>query len=104
VDAEGDAFVVVSEISFPPGWIATVDGRPAPIHRVDHVLMGVEVPAGGHEVVFAMKASARLWGTRGSRMAATLTLVLAAAAICLDRVSRRRFPSGQRAEPLSAVK
>jgi hypothetical protein len=104
VDAEGDAFVVLSEMAFPPGWAATVDGRPAPIHRVDHVLMGVEVPAGGHEVAFTMKAPARLRGVRGSRFAAALTLVLAAAAISLDRISRRRTPSGQSVGSPPAVK
>ena len=104
VEAEGDAFVVLSEIAYPPGWTATVDGRPAPIHRVDHVLMGVEVPAGGHDVVFAMQAPARLRGVRASRLAAGLALVLAAAAISHDRMSRRRSRAGQSAESAPAGK
>jgi hypothetical protein len=104
VDAEGDAFVVVSETAFPPGWMATVDGRPTPIHRVDHVLMGVEVPVGGHDVAFAMKDPARLWGTRVSRFAVAVTLVLAAAAIALPRISRRRPLAGQSVESTPALK
>jgi hypothetical protein len=104
VDAEGDAFVVVSEMAFPPGWTATVEGRPAPIHRVDHVLMGVEVPAGAHDVAFAMKAPARLRGVRASRFAAVLTLVLAAAVVSLGRISRGRALDRQSAESRPAVK
>jgi hypothetical protein len=104
VEADGDAFVVVSEMAFPPGWTATVDGGPALIHRVDHVLMGVEVTAGSHEVAFVMKDPARLRGTRGSRIAVALTLVLAAVAISLGRISRRRPLAGQSVESTPAVK
>lgn len=89
VGAEGDAFVVLSEMAFPPGWTARVDGRPVTIHRVDQVLMGVEVPAGNHEVAFVMQAPGRLRGLRISRAAAALTLVLAAASVFLGWISRR---------------
>jgi hypothetical protein len=37
---------------FYPGWVATVDGAPAEILRVNHVLRGVLLPPGEHEVVF----------------------------------------------------
>jgi hypothetical protein len=33
-----------------PGWRAEVDGKPLPIMRVDHALMGVIVPAGDSEI------------------------------------------------------
>jgi uncharacterized membrane protein YfhO len=33
-----------------PGWVANVGGRPLPVVRVDHALMGVIVPAGDNEV------------------------------------------------------
>jgi hypothetical protein len=104
VDAAGDAFVVLSEMAFPPGWTATVDGRPAPIHRVDHVLMGVEVPTGVHEIAIAVRAPARLRGLLGSRFSAALTIALAAAAISFGRISRRRPRIGQSAESLPSVK
>lgn len=43
--------VVFSEIFFPWGWEATVDGNPAPIGRVDYVLRAMQIPAGNHEIV-----------------------------------------------------
>ncbi len=49
VTAAAPALLVASETEYP-GWQAWVDGRPAPIHRVDLALRGIAVPAGAHRV------------------------------------------------------
>jgi len=46
-----DAVAVFSEVYFPWGWTATVDGKELPIARVDYTLRGMRLPAGSHEIV-----------------------------------------------------
>jgi len=49
--AQQAGLLVLTDLYYP-GWVATVDGAPAEILRVNHVLRGVLLPPGEHEVVF----------------------------------------------------
>lgn len=41
---------VFSEVFFPWGWNATIDGKPAEIGRVNYVLRALKIPAGSHSI------------------------------------------------------
>jgi hypothetical protein len=70
------AILVLSDLHYP-GWEATVDGEEAGIERVDHLLRGVRVPAGAHEVDFRYQPSS--WRLGWTLSVLALTAVAAAA-------------------------
>jgi hypothetical protein len=52
VETSDKSLAVFSEIYYPEGWTATIDGKPADILRVNYLLRGLEIPKGKHKVEF----------------------------------------------------
>jgi type IV secretory pathway TrbD component len=51
VMAEGEQFAVFSEMYYPDGWNAYLNGEQIAIHRVNYTLRGIHIPDGKHELV-----------------------------------------------------
>jgi Bacterial membrane protein YfhO len=45
-------FAVFSDVYYPVGWTATIDGKETPIIKTDYLLRGINVPAGKHAIAF----------------------------------------------------
>lgn len=74
-DASGDSLLVLNE-RWDPGWIAHLDGRPAPLLTVDTVLMGTPLPQGRHTVEFSYRP-------RGLILGRAITLISLALCVLL---------------------
>ena len=81
--------------SFFPGWTATVDGRDAPIHRVDDLFRGVQLPAGAHTVEFRYRPATFKIGAVVSLL--TLLALVATAVVGLRAGRARRSRPGRAA-------
>ncbi len=75
IEAETDAerMLVVSEVHYPAGWTATVDGRPAPIFRANSLVRAVRVPAGTSTIEFKFHPQKHFLG-RTISLAATILI------------------------------
>ena len=58
------AFAVFSEMHYPKGWKATLDGKPVPIVNVNYVLRGVQIPANASVIEFRFEPAVIKQGTR----------------------------------------
>jgi hypothetical protein len=93
VDATAPAIVVVRN-TYDPGWSATVDGRPTAVIATDHLIQGVPVPAGSHEVRLRYRDPDV---GRGLAAGAAVWLLLGTAivvATVVERRTRRRAATG----------
>jgi hypothetical protein len=63
VRTDAPRFFVASEVYYPAGWNAYLDGEKVPIHRTDYLLRGVHVPEGEHTLVMRFEPSIHRYST-----------------------------------------
>lgn len=92
VDAAAPCLLVLSEIYYPAGWRAEIEGSPAEIHKTNYVLRSVVVPEGRHEVVMTFEPLSFTAGHLLSRIASTLVLagLIAAGAMRIRKRLKNR--------------
>jgi len=79
------AMLVITEC-WHPGWQATLNGEPVPVHKVNHHQMAVELPPGDHQVTLRFRPrciSVGLWIS-----AASLAMALA---VCTTLATTGRY-------------
>ena len=88
--AATDRLAVFSEIYYPNGWHATVDGQPLDLLRANWTLRAALLPAGSHEVVMTFLPDSYRIGATVSRVASLTLLLLLVVAIALPLALRKR--------------
>lgn len=71
-----ESFVVFSEMYYPKGWNATIDGEVAKIYPVNYVLRGLRVPAGNHRIEFVFQPTVIQDGGRIQLLSLAVTICL----------------------------
>lgn len=82
--ATGKSLAVFSEIYYPKGWNAYVDGTLTPHFRANYVLRAMVLPAGQHELEFRFEPAVYKVGEKISLASSILLWVLVAGAGCYE--------------------
>ncbi len=63
VETDAPRLFVASEVYYPAGWNAYLNGEQVPIHRINYLLRGVHVPEGEHTLEMRFEPKADRYGT-----------------------------------------
>lgn len=74
-DAKEKGFAVFSEIYYPKGWNAYVDGNLTPHTAVNYILRGMEIPAGKHKVEFKFEPNTYKTGNSVAMIGSIILLI-----------------------------
>ncbi|RFS18724.1 hypothetical protein DVR12_27150 [Chitinophaga silvatica] len=79
-----DGLAVFSEIYYPAGWEATVDGKPADIIRTDYALRAIKVPAGDHKIEMKFEPKTYFKGLKIAGISSITLIILVLAMIAYE--------------------
>ncbi|PTX22763.1 membrane protein YfhO [Pontibacter mucosus] len=80
-EAAKEGLVVFSEIYYPAGWQAYLDGEPVDHIRANYVLRAMEVPAGKHTIEFKFAPQSYYTGNTVSLISSIILVLVVAGAI-----------------------
>lgn len=84
-----DGIAVFSEIYYPDGWVATIDGKPVDIARADYILRALYIPAGQHTIEMQFDPKS-LHVTEGIAYAGQVLIILVIAGLIFAYYRRKK--------------
>jgi hypothetical protein len=103
VTLDSPGIVVLADIAYP-GWKLTIDGKPAPVYRVNRLMRGAAVEAGSYHLVYTFDpTSFRIGGILTLAGLATIVLLLVHCAVSPGaRPAQEALTSAEIIEPLGS--
>ena len=95
--SSANGFAVFSEIYYPAGWKAFIDGKETPVVKTDYVLRGLSVPAGTHKIEFRFEPSGYHTGKTVATISLIILFLLFAVAIFMEWRNRRTVQDNKQA-------
>lgn len=74
--SQENGFAVFSEIYYPKGWIAHIDGKEVDIVRANYVLRALSIPAGKHTIEFSFKPDAYVVGNKVTMISSWMMMLM----------------------------
>jgi hypothetical protein len=88
--AQTPQFAVFSEIYYPHGWNAYLDGKKADYVRVDYLLRGMPVPAGNHTIEFRFEPNSYFAGWRIQLWCNIILCILVLAGVGIEVLKKKK--------------
>ena len=89
-NAKGNHFAVLSEIYYPAGWNAYIDGTLTEIYNADFFLRGVAIPAGNHTLTLKFEPESYIKGNRIGYISSYLIILVVIGGFFMDWWTRRK--------------
>lgn len=88
--SDAEQLAAFSEIYYPAGWKAYIDGTEANILRADYAFRALQIPAGNHEIVFRFDPQSYKTGANISRITSAILYLALLALVGVAVVQRKR--------------
>jgi len=86
-----EGFAVFSEIYYPKGWNAYIDGQLKPHANVNYVLRGLNIPAGKHKIEFKFEPQTYKTGGTIAMIGSLLVLLSVGLGLYLDMTNKKEI-------------
>ncbi len=83
-NSQSNQFAVFSEVYYPHGWDAYIDGVKTPYTRVNYLLRGMPVPAGSHKIEFRFEPRSVILGDKLTMWSSILLYIFLIGGLVLE--------------------